>query len=123
MTQSNDSDTTMSLYRSIRTVAIIVLAQAVLATVIVLATSERTIDDFQRVFMTVGGVCASLGILAMGSSRWSLSGEIAAEKIAMSRPSPRPPRDLALRRSMFLLVLSSALLALIGYGLPNVFSR
>jgi len=111
----------MSLYRSVRTIAIIVLAQAVIATLLVLATSERTIDDFQRIFMTVGGVSAAFGILAMGSSRWS--GEIGAERMAMSRRRPRPVGDLPLRRSMFLLIVSSALLALIGYGLQPVFGR
>ena len=113
----------MSLYRSVRTVAIIVFAQAVVATLIVLATSERSIDDFQRAFMTVGGVCAAFGILAMGSSRWSQAGEIGAEKMAMVRRRPRPVGDLALRRSMFLLIISSALLALIGYGTQPVFGR
>ena len=123
MTRSRGHEKTMSLYRAVRTVAIIVFAQAVVATLIVLATSERSIDDFQRVFMTVGGVCAALGILAMGSSRWSLAGEIGAEKMAMARRRPRPVGDLALRRSMFLLIISSALLALIGYGLQPVFGR
>jgi hypothetical protein len=123
VTQPKGQDTSRSLIRPLRTIATIALAEAVLATVIALATSGRTIYDFQRVFMTVGGVGASFGILAMGSSRWSQSGEIAAEKMAMARRRPRPPGDLALRRAMFLLVISSALLTLVGYGLPAVFSR
>src|SRR3989304_10050129 len=61
----------MTLYRAARTIAAILFVQAVIATLIVLVTSERTVDDFQRVFMTVGGACAAVGILAMGSSRWS----------------------------------------------------
>ena len=122
MTQSRNPGTSMSLSRSVRGVAVIVLAEAILATAIVLATSERSIGDFQRVFLTVGGVCASIGVLGMGSSRWTTSNEIAAERIAMSFRRPRPPGDLALRRSMFLFVISSALLALIGYALPFVFS-
>jgi len=111
----------MTLYRAARTIAAILFVQAVIATLIVLVTSERTVDDFQRVFMTVGGACGAVGILAMGSSRWS--GEMGAERMAMSRRKPRPVGDLHLRRSMFLLIISSALLALIGYGLQPIFGR
>ena len=98
------------------------LAEAAIAIVIVLVKPGSSITDFQRTLVIIGGVCASFGILAMGSSRKSISTEIAAERVAMTFRRPRPPGDASLRRAMFLFAVSSALVALVGGLLSLVLS-